>query len=238
MVPNFYHTMAAIGTGRFLRQISVQWLSGCYRVDLLTNVIPQSDRSKLSKRLRDKKKYRRLAYFRAAPPSQRIPNLMFQWITGKFAYLSTWFGFTIGCGMAKRFPLTAFWLADRLAAIAYRCFHGYRKRSLRNIRIAFGDHLAPSAIDSTARRTLRNIFRACVELAGAVDTAEADIKAPITLMGRENLDAALAKGHGVVLLSAHLGKFFPARQSAHRRRLPNRGANELAARSRLGRIAG
>jgi KDO2-lipid IV(A) lauroyltransferase len=133
---------------------------------------------------------------------------MFQWITGKVAYLSTWFGFKIGCAVAKRFPLAALWLADRLATICFHCFNGFRNRSIDNIRIALGDRLEPSAIELTARRSLRNFFRACVEAAVAVKSSDDELRARIALVGRENLDAALAKGHGVLLLSAHLGNFF------------------------------
>ncbi len=133
---------------------------------------------------------------------------MFQWITGKVAYLSTWFGFEIGCDVAKRFPLAVLWLADRLATIGFRCFHGFRNRSIVNIRIALGDRLAPPAIELTARRSLRNFFRACVEAAIAVKSTDDELRTRFALVGRENLDAALAKGHGVLLLSAHLGNFF------------------------------
>jgi KDO2-lipid IV(A) lauroyltransferase len=133
---------------------------------------------------------------------------MFQWITGKVAYLSAWFGFKIGCGAAKRFPLSALWLADRLATIGFRCFHGFRNRSIGNIRIALGDRLDPLAIELTAQRSLRNFFRACVEAALAVKSSDDELRARIALVGRENLDAALAKGHGVLMLSAHLGNFF------------------------------
>jgi len=133
---------------------------------------------------------------------------MFQWITGKVAYLSTWFGFEIGCRLANCFPLAALWLADRLATISFSCFHGFRNRSIGNIRIALGDRVDPSAIELTARRSLRSFFRACVEVAVAVNSSDDELRARIALVGQENLDAALAKGHGVLMLSAHLGSFF------------------------------
>ena len=133
---------------------------------------------------------------------------MFQWCTGKVAYLSTWFGLTIGCGAVKVLPRTGFWLADRLSAIGYRCFRGFRNRSLANIRISLGDRLDDSAIELTARRSLRNFFRACVEAAIAVASDDDELCSRIALVGREHLDAALAEGNGVLLLSAHLGNFF------------------------------
>ena len=133
---------------------------------------------------------------------------MFQWITGKIAYLCTWCGFEIGCSVANRFPLAVFNLADRLATVGFHCFQGFRNRSIDNIRITLGDRLDPTAIESTARRSLRNFFRACIEAAIAVKSSDDELRARIALVGRENLDAALAKGHGVLLLSAHLGNFF------------------------------
>ncbi len=56
--------------------------------------------------------------------------------------------------------------------------------------------------------SLRNFFRACVEIGVAVVASDAKLKAEIPIVGRKHLDAALAKGKGVLLLSAHLGNFF------------------------------
>jgi len=133
---------------------------------------------------------------------------MFQWFTGKVAYLSTWSALKIGCGAVKFLPRTMFWIADRLAAAGYRGFRGFRKRSLANLRIALGSQFDDSAIALLARRSLRNFFRACVELAVAVGSRDDQLREQIALVGKDYLDAALAKGNGVLLLSAHLGNFF------------------------------
>ncbi|MGH7817416.1 MAG: lysophospholipid acyltransferase family protein [Candidatus Binatia bacterium] len=114
----------------------------------------------------------------------------------------------IGCGAVQVLPRTVFWMADRLAPIGYHCFRGFRNRSVANIRIALGDRLDDSAIEATARRSLRNFFRACVEAGAAVKASDDALRAAIPVVGREHLDAALAKGNGVLLLSAHLGNFF------------------------------
>ena len=55
---------------------------------------------------------------------------------------------------------------------------------------------------------MRNFFRACVETAIAVKSNDEELRSRTPLIGRENLDAALAKGNGVLVLSAHLGNFF------------------------------
>lgn len=133
---------------------------------------------------------------------------MFQWFSGKVAFISTWFGFKIGCGVVKVLPRTVFWISDRLAAIGYRFFRGFRHRSVANIRVALGDQLDDAAIDAMARRSLRNYFHCCVELLNAINSSDDELRDRIALVGRENLDAALAKGKGVLVLSAHLGNFF------------------------------
>lgn len=133
---------------------------------------------------------------------------MIAWLSGKFAYLATWFGFKIGCAAIRVWPGAVFRLADGLAKIGFCLFRGFRTRSVANIQLALGDRLSAIEIDSVARQSLRNFLRACVEIGVAVESSDDRIKAEIPLVGRKNLDAALTKGKGVLLLSAHLGNFF------------------------------
>jgi len=133
---------------------------------------------------------------------------MLRRITGKFAYLSTWFGLAVGCRIAKQFPRAVFWLTERLASFAFFSCRGFRNRSVSNLCVALSDRLNRQAIDQVARRSLENFFRACVETAIAVKSTDAEFRTNIPLVGREHLDAALAKGNGVLVLSAHLGNFF------------------------------
>jgi KDO2-lipid IV(A) lauroyltransferase len=133
---------------------------------------------------------------------------MTDWFLGKFAYLSTWLGFKIGCVAVRRFPRAVFRLSDRLAAIGFRLFRRFRTRSVNNIQLALGTKLDRAAIDDTARRSLRNFFRACIEIAVAIESSDEELQRRIPVTGREHLDAALAKGKGVLVLSAHLGNFF------------------------------
>ncbi|HEX6769539.1 MAG TPA: hypothetical protein VF208_09330 [Candidatus Binatia bacterium] len=133
---------------------------------------------------------------------------MIAWLSGKLAYLSTWLGFKIGCAAIRVCPGTIFRLSDALAKVGFYLFSGFRARSIANIRNALGDRLGASEIDSIARQSLRNFLRACVEIAVAVESSDDKIRADIPVVGRKHLDAALAKGRGVLLLSAHLGNFF------------------------------
>jgi KDO2-lipid IV(A) lauroyltransferase len=133
---------------------------------------------------------------------------MFDRFTGKVAYLSTWIGFTIGCNVARRFPRPIYRLSDTVASAGFFLFRSFRNRSTSNIRIALGAELNGAAADNIARRSLRNFFRSCVEIGVAIKLSDQELRASIPMFGRENIDTALAKGKGVLILSAHLGNFF------------------------------
>jgi len=105
-------------------------------------------------------------------------------------------------------PGAIFWLSDGLAKVGFFLFRGFRRRSVANIRIALGDRLSGSEIEAVARQSLRNFLRACVEIGVALESSDDKVKAGIPIVGRKHLDAALARGKGVLLLSAHLGNFF------------------------------
>jgi KDO2-lipid IV(A) lauroyltransferase len=101
-----------------------------------------------------------------------------------------------------------FRLADGLASLGYFLFRGYRARSTENIAAAFDGQLSATAVSDIARRSLRNFFRDCVEIGVVLESADDDLRAQVPIIGREYLDAALKKGSGVLILSAHLGNFF------------------------------
>jgi len=131
------------------------------------------------------------------------------WLAHRVFYLSTWFGIAIGC-LAVRF-LPRAWLfrfSDFIANVAFRCFKGFRRRSIRNIAAVFGDQLNDAQVEDIARRSLRNFFRDCIEMAVALEVSENELRESIPIFGNEHLDAALSKGLGVLVLSAHLGNFF------------------------------
>lgn len=130
------------------------------------------------------------------------------WLIGKIAHFSTWLGFKLGCGFVRIFPRAAFRLADALANLAYILFRRYRSRTTASIQAALGKELDAAAIDVIGRRSLRNFFRACVEIAIALGISDEQLRAWIPVIGRENIDRALARGRGVIVLSAHLGNFF------------------------------
>ena len=134
---------------------------------------------------------------------------MISWLTGRVLYLMTWGGFTAGRLAVKLLPQRSlFAFADLVARIGFYCFAGFRTRSVTNIAVAFGNQLSDAAVEETARRTLRNFMRSCIEIAIALEISDRELGSSIPIVGREHLDAALAKGSGVLVLSAHLGNFF------------------------------
>jgi Kdo2-lipid IVA lauroyltransferase/acyltransferase len=134
---------------------------------------------------------------------------MIAWLTGRLASFGTRCGFTIGC-LAVRL-LSRRWLfclADSLANTGFFLFLGFRRRSTRNIARAFGNEMSNADVEQVARRSLRNFFRDCVEIGIVLETSDQEFRLQVPVVGREHLDAALEKGAGVLVLSAHLGNFF------------------------------
>jgi KDO2-lipid IV(A) lauroyltransferase len=101
-----------------------------------------------------------------------------------------------------------FALADRTSKLGFLLFKGFRLRSMRNLSMAFQDRMDARAVADTAQRSLRNFFRNCVEIAITLYTTDHELQTAVPMVGREHLDAALNKGTGVLILSAHLGNFF------------------------------
>lgn len=133
---------------------------------------------------------------------------MIDWFTGRVAYQSTRLGFTVGSHLAKSFPGGVYWCSDQLAKAGFYLFGGFRKRSIRNIEVAFRGMIEGPEGTNIARQSLRNFIRACVEIAALIDASDKEIRAKIIVHGREHLQSALEKGNGVLVLSAHLGNFF------------------------------
>jgi len=100
--------------------------------------------------------------------------------------------------------------ADALAGIGFFLFRGFRTRSARNVGFALGEKLTEVQVEEIVRKSLRNFFRDFVEIAIALVIPADKLRSEIPIEGRENLDTALAKGQGVIVLSAHLGNFFLA----------------------------
>ncbi|MGH7775095.1 MAG: lysophospholipid acyltransferase family protein [Candidatus Binatia bacterium] len=132
-----------------------------------------------------------------------------RWLAERLAHGGMWLAFEVGRSAVKIFPRPFLLsLSKALADLGFYLFHGFRKRSLRNLSLALGDRLDTREVPQIVRRSLRNFFRDFVEIGFALETSPEEIRAEIPLRGREHLEASLTKGKGAIVLSAHLGNFF------------------------------
>jgi Kdo2-lipid IVA lauroyltransferase/acyltransferase len=132
-----------------------------------------------------------------------------RWFFKKIAYTATSSGLKLGCLTIRLLPRrSVFALSDGLASLGYHLFRGFRRRSITNLGLALADRFDSATMSAIARRSLRNFFRSCVEIGIALESSEEDVCRAIEIVGKENLDSAVAKGKGVIVLSAHLGNFF------------------------------
>jgi KDO2-lipid IV(A) lauroyltransferase len=98
---------------------------------------------------------------------------------------------------------TSFW-----AWVTFGLLWRYRRRMLENVSSALGAEI----IDPAARKALiwqawQNFARGVLETCAVVHFSKEKIRSTINLEGEEHLKSALAKGKGVLALSAHLGGF-------------------------------
>jgi len=134
---------------------------------------------------------------------------MTRWLRDKVVYCATWFGLRVMLLAFRILPRQwIFYFSDFLARVGYYLFRGYRKRSVANASAALGEPVDGREVTAIVQRALRNFFRACVEIGIALSASQEQLRREIALSGCERLDAALAKGRGVIVLSAHLGNFF------------------------------
>ena len=98
--------------------------------------------------------------------------------------------------------------SEFLADIGFYLFHGFRKRSVKNLNLALGTGLDKTEANAVVRNSLRNFFRDVVEMGYVYFIAPNELQQEIAVVGKENLEKALANGNGVIALSAHLGNFF------------------------------
>lgn len=125
------------------------------------------------------------------------------------AHFGAWVGFNAGCLAVRIFPRQWLYrLSDTLADFGFYFFRGFRTRSIRNVSLALGEKFTAAQVAEIVRKSLRNFFRDFVEIVVALTVPPEKLRAGIPIEGRENLDAALSKGNGVIVLGAHLGNFF------------------------------
>jgi len=96
--------------------------------------------------------------------------------------------------------------ASFISFLAYR-FAGKQKRiALESLSFAFGKEKSAAELQKIIKDCFTFMAKSAVELMFLFDKPDL-LKKRVALAGKENLDNALAKGCGVVLVSAHFGNF-------------------------------
>ncbi len=115
-------------------------------------------------------------------------------------------------GFVRALPwLPARFLAVFTAAVGRFTFFllwKYRIRMEQNLALAMADELpSPAERMAVVRRAWRNFAQGILETTRFMHASKERIRATVAVQGEEHLKRALAKGKGVIALSAHLGNF-------------------------------
>ncbi len=109
--------------------------------------------------------------------------------------------------ITKRLPYRVFRVIKPFFVIIGMVFIGRRKDIvLENLQTAFGEDKSRQEINSIACSWFKNMSSGMMDVIYLIDRPQ-EIKKRVVIEGRDNLEAALAKGRGAILLSAHFGNF-------------------------------
>jgi len=130
-------------------------------------------------------------------------------LAANFAWIGMWLIVELGRLAVRIFPRRLlFFLAEAIATAGFHLFRTFRRRCSANLSLAMGERLQAQEVEEVVRRSLSNFFRAFIEVGVTLASSPEEIRHEVPLRGREHLEAALARGKGVVALGAHLGNFF------------------------------
>jgi KDO2-lipid IV(A) lauroyltransferase len=98
-------------------------------------------------------------------------------------------------------------MGRQLGRLGYALARGRRRIALENLESAFKGEKSDREIREIARSSYRHLGMNLVEFFQLPSVDGPAVERLVTISGRENLDDALAKGKGALLLSVHLGNW-------------------------------
>jgi len=115
-------------------------------------------------------------------------------------------------GFIACLPYVPFAVIERFTAvvawIAFRLLAHYRRRMEENLALTLGKEIpSEAARKELVWRAWKNFARGVLDTTAIMHHSKERIAANVRLQGEEHLQSALAKGKGVLALSAHLGSF-------------------------------
>ncbi len=124
-----------------------------------------------------------------------------------FTRLAAWVGINICSGIVRLAPAKyLYFFARQIAGLAFIFARKQKAIALDGLSIAFGKEKSPRELEAIAKDCFVYMAKSAVELMFFFDKPKA-LKERVHMQGRQNLDAALARKHGVILVSAHFGNF-------------------------------
>ncbi|MFN8514224.1 MAG: hypothetical protein U0232_15110 [Thermomicrobiales bacterium] len=145
---------------------------------------------------------------RKAPPEAKPKGLTTkQWLSHLLADVCGWVFTTL--------PLPfCYWFADRMGDLFYRVSPGYRGSVIDNLRHVLGPETPLDELRELARRTFRYSARNFLDLTRVRRMSPEEITRSVQTIGSwDVVDAAIARGRGVIFVTAHTGAFDFAGQS-------------------------
>lgn len=98
-------------------------------------------------------------------------------------------------------------LAQLLGRLWFAMDRYHRRIAIDNMSIAFGRELALAQIRSMARNNFVQLVRVVLEFPSLLRLSKENIDTYVEIHGQEHIKAALARGTGVLFLTAHLGNW-------------------------------
>jgi KDO2-lipid IV(A) lauroyltransferase len=99
-------------------------------------------------------------------------------------------------------------LTSSLARATFVLFWKYRRRMEKNLAAAMADQLpSDEQREAVIRKAWRNFAQGILETLRLMHAAKERVRGIVEMKGEEHLTRAMAKGKGVIALSAHLGNF-------------------------------
>jgi Kdo2-lipid IVA lauroyltransferase/acyltransferase len=111
-------------------------------------------------------------------------------------------------------------LGEKAGDMLYLLSRRMKYRVMHNLSFALGDTLSANERDHVARGVVRNIARNWFELFFYAGKAKEHVEERIAVEGKENLENALARGKGVIAISAHISNYPILAQQFSRKGFP------------------
>ena len=128
-------------------------------------------------------------------------------IRKNFNRAAGWFGINLCSLIIRVIPSRYLYGFSRaISSLGYKIAASHKKLALESLRVAFGDQKSQAELEKIAKDSFTFMSKSAVELMFLIDKP-AQLKDRIKISGKTNLDQALSKGKGVILVSAHFGNF-------------------------------